>query len=314
MSSVSAIADAGFDYSLLDKAGGAGSAPGGAADFTSSFALSIAKLRSQTLASLTGTAADSGSAGRSASPLAASGAASAPLSTLAADGRNPALFDPESAYKMMSVINKADATWKAQFSELSQMKDSVASLEKEAQDLGDGVDAATGDGSIETQLQTFADEYNAWVRRFDADMQNGGLLAGTQAAQVARYELDQGVKNIFNGAKDGLHGLGDLGLTIDPATGLASLDGGRLKAALAADRQGVADAIDEFSANFAKSAKLLDAEGNFIQNRLANLDGAIHFIADNKASLQGEFGTGDAARPSGQVAQALAAYNRVHGI
>ena len=35
----------------------------------------------------------------------------------------------------------------------------------------------------------------------------------------------------------------------------------------------------------------------------------IDYISDNKTSLQGEFGLGDAPRPSAIVARALAAYN-----
>lgn len=41
---------------------------------------------------------------------------------------------------------------------------------------------------------------------------------------------------------------------------------------------------------------------------------AIRFIDDNRDSLRAEFGTGDAARPVGQVAQALAAYNSTYGV
>lgn len=144
-------------------------------------------------------------------------------------------------------------------------------------------------------------------------MQNGGLLADVQAAQISRYELKQSIGNVFNGAGDGVHGLADLGVTIDQHSGLATLDTLRLNALLASNKQGGVNALNEFAANFARSASLLNLEGNFIPNRLNNLQRVIDYFAERKISLQNEFGTGDAARPSGVVAQALAAYNQRYG-
>jgi len=231
---------------------------------------------------------------------------------LSPTGRNMALFDPESAYTMMSVINNRDVSYKAQFSELSQMQSYVAQMQDAGQSLG-SIALSTGNDGIRSQLQGFVDQYNGWIQRFDADMQQGGLLAGTQAAQVSVYELDQSIKNIFNGARDGLHGLRDLGFSIDPASKLATLDSAKLDAVLAANKQGAVDTIQEFSANFAKSAGLLNADDNFIPRQLNNLNGAIHYVADNNADLQAEFGTGDPAKPTGQVAKALAVYNQTYG-
>ena len=48
---------------------------------------------------------------------------------LSLTGRNMALADPESAYKMMTVINSKDVYYKAQFSELSQMKSYVFQMQ-----------------------------------------------------------------------------------------------------------------------------------------------------------------------------------------
>lgn len=231
---------------------------------------------------------------------------------LSAAGRNMTLADPESAYKMMTVINRKDVSYKAQFSELSQMKSFVFQMEDAGQRLG-GIALSTGNDSIQSQLQDFAGQYNSWIQRFDADIQPGGLLADTQAARASQFELEQNVNNRFFGIKDGVHGLSDLGFTIDPHTRLASLDTAKLGSLLAANKQGVVDALQEFGANFAKSANLLNADGNFILKQLDNLNRAIHFIADNKTSLQAEFGTGNAAKPTGQVAQALAAYNQAYG-
>lgn len=232
---------------------------------------------------------------------------------LSPTGRNMALPDPESAYKMMTVINSDDVYYKAQFSELSQMKSAVFQMQDAGQGLG-GIALSTGNDNIKSQLQDFVGQYNSFIQRFDPDMQQGGLLADTQAAEASRFELEQNVNNRFFGAKDGVHGLSDLGITIDPNTRLASLDTAKLDSLLAINKQGVVDAVQDFSANFSKSASLLNSDGNFILKQLDNLNRAIHFIADNKASLQTEFGTGNAAKPAGQVAQALAAYNQTYGV
>lgn len=228
---------------------------------------------------------------------------------LSASGRNMALFDPESAFNMMSVINQKDTDYKAQYSELSQMKSSVNSLAATGDELA-GISASTPDETIRSKLQGFVDQYNTWVKRFDGDMQKGGILADTQAAQVARWELDQSVENRFYGVDDGLNGLASIGLSIDKATGLASLDTSKLDAALSSNRKGVVDVVDEFAANFAKSGNLLNSAGNFIPNQLNNLGSALQYINSNIASWRNEFGTGDPAKSSGQVAQALAAYNQ----
>jgi flagellar capping protein FliD len=213
----------------------------------------------------------------------------------------------------MSVINSKDVSHKAQFSELSEMKSYLAQMQDAGQSLG-GIEMSASNEEITSRLQNFVGQYNGWVERFSPDMENGGLLADTQAAQVSRYELKQSIENIFNGARDGVHGLADLGVSIDPNSKLASLDTARLGSLLAGNRQGGIDALQEFSANFAKSASLLNSDGNFIPNQLNNLSRVIDYFAENKTSLQSEFGTGDPAKPSGQVARALAAYNQRFGV
>jgi hypothetical protein len=176
-----------------------------------------------------------------------------------------------------------------------------------------GIDASAGNDSIKSQLQAFAGQYNAWVQQFDADMKEGGLLANTQAAEVSRFELRQNIESVFNGAQYGVRGLYDLGLTLNPATKLASLDTTKLDSVLASNKQGAVAAMQDFSANFAKSAALLNSPGNFISNQLNNLSRAIAYISDNKSSLQAEFGMGDPAKPSEQVAKALVAYIQITG-
>ncbi|MGE5467864.1 MAG: flagellar filament capping protein FliD [Ignavibacteria bacterium] len=282
----------------------------------SSLALQLAAVRSGTLGALVGSSADFDSilqaASNASSPVDALFSKGSGKSVgLSADGHNMSLFDPQSAFDMMSVINKKDVDYKAQYSELSQMGSGAASLASTAQDLA-GISAATGDADMRTRLQAFVDQYNGWIKRFDADMQKGGLLSGTQAAQVARHELDAGIDNRFYGARDGVRGLQELGITTDPVTGLASFDTAKFDAALARNRSGVVDTVQEFATGFATAANLLNSAGNFIPNQLNNLSGAIHYIDANIASWRSEFGTGSAATPDAQTARALAAYNKAN--
>lgn len=278
-------------------------------------AVALANVRSQVLASMRGSTPDFSSFFDAAYSSAFSGSdllsAFMPGSATQAGalhaGRNMALYDPESAYKMMTLINNKDVLYKAQYAELSQMGESVARMEQAGTNLGS---IAGSNADIKTGLQDFITRYNEWTQRFDPDMQRDGLLAGTQAAQVARYELEQNVKNIFFGAKDGVRGMADLGISVDPVSGALALDGAKLDAMLASNKQGVVNTLQEFGANFARSAGLLNANNNFIPNQLDNLDRAIDYIADNGTDLRAEFGTGDAARPTGQIAQVLAAYNQ----
>lgn len=296
-------------------------------DFSSSLALRMAGAKSQSINILLGSAlggnkassgtdfltrlsgAQSGSQLGATDPLSLLGL-STTTQGLSPSGRNLSLFDPESAYRMMSVINAKDVTYKAQFSELSEMETLVSGMQQAGQALG-GVSALMDNEAIESQLQAFAAKYNDWVTRFDGTVKNNGLLAGTQAAEISLYELEQSVKNIFNGAKDGFHGMRDLGLNIDPNTKLATLDTSQLFAALGTNKTGAINALHEFGANFARSAELLNSANNFIPNRLGNLDRVIDYITDHRSSLQTEFGLGDPAKPSAQVAKALAAYNQI---
>ena len=232
---------------------------------------------------------------------------------LSATGRNLSLFDPESAFSMMSRINSLDVTYKAQFSELSEMKTAVSEMKEAGQTLGDAVDSTSENAAITSQLQTFVSKYNEWVAGFEATVKSDGVLAGTQAAEISLYELRQSIENRFNGAADGFRGLADLGLTIDPTTRIAALDTGKLDSALASNKASVVNTVDEFSANFAKSAGLLNSTSNFIPNRLANLDRVIDYISENKTSLQAEFGLGNPVKMSDKVARALAAYNATYG-
>ncbi len=293
-----------------------GSGGNGAAQFASALRLSMAQWRNDTLGALL-----SASAGKESVPgqnaldaLIDAGKASDSLaSTLSADGRNLSLFNPDAAYAMMTVINGKDTDFKAEFAEMSDMKAWLATMQQSTGDLG-AVSAASTTEDIAARLQSFADAYNGWINRFAPNLAPGGLLAGTQAAQVSQWELEQSVENMFNGARDGVRGMRELGLTIDPVSNLASIDRSRLDATLAGNKDGAVAAINEFSANFARAAELLTSAGNFVPNRLDNLGRAIAYIDDNRLSLRAEFGLGDAARPNPQVAKALNAYESMRRI
>lgn len=236
---------------------------------------------------------------------------------LSADGRNTSLFDPESGYQMMSRINQFEVDFKAQFVELDAMGDAIEHMEAVAAHLADAVDTGSTNSDIATRLQSFIDQYNAWEDRFDDTVAQGGVLDNIQAAEISLYELEQSVGNIFHGASGpngGMSGLKNIGITIDPVTKQATLDITQLNSALATNKAGVVNTIDEFGAHFAQSADLLNSEGNFIQNALNNRSRAIDYLADNKTSLQSEFGSGDAAKPSAATAQAVAAYNATFGM
>ena len=327
--SVNGINSTRFDFSTL--LGGKATTPtAGAVDFSSALKLQMANVQSQTVGSLVSSALGSGKAssvtsfadilgaGKTAgtSSLEAMLSSAAGLSgtnSVSAAGRNMALFDPESAYKMMTGINTKAVTYKAEASEMSDMKSYVSTLQQAAAKLG-STDVSTSGEAVRGRVQAFADAYNGWMQRFGSELQDGGMLAGTQAAKVSQWELEQSIANPFNGAKDGLHGMADLGLSIDPLTKLATVDNARLDATLANNKTVAVGTLHEFTANFGKSAELLNSAGNFIANRLDNLSRAISYIDSNMQSLQAEFGQGDPATPTGQVAKALANYNAAHRV
>ena len=330
--SVNGINSKSFDFSKLQgsstKTPAAGAA--GVADFSSALKLQLANIQSQTVGSLVSSAPASGkvsgganfadilgagnTSGNSAlNALLGSAASISGTNGIAATGRNMALFDPESAYRMMTDINARAVAYKAESSEMTDMKAYVSALQQEAIKLG-STDAAASGEEIRSRVQAFTDAYNGWMQRFGSELQDGGMLAGTQAAKVSQWELEQSIANPFHGAKDGLHGMADLGLSIDPVTKLATVDNARLDATLANNKTAAIGALHDFTSQFAKAAELLNSDGNFINNRLDNLSRAITYIDSNMASLQAEFGLGDTAKPTGQVAKALASYNAKHGI
>ena len=226
---------------------------------------------------------------------------------LSPTGRNLALFDPESGYRMMTAINRKEVEYQAEFAEMRAMQAELAKLQQAGASLAaadDSLDAA----ALRERLIAFVADFNAWDQRFDAAVEPGGLLAGSQAAQVARTSLRNSVDNPFFGAAGGFRGMAGLGLTLDRATGQIEFDTARFVAVLAGQREGAVGLVQEFGRSFARSAELLISEDNFVTRRLGRLDDVIDYIADQRTALQAEFGLGDPAKPSGAVAAALAAY------
>lgn len=283
---------------------------------SSSITASIATIRAQTLdflvestgqtqgatsfgdilAQMAGGVSGAGAAGKAASIAGAS-----------AVGRNMALRAPEAAFAMMTEINRRDVAFKAQYSELGAMKDFLPRLTEAAGNLGK-LSAEAGPAAIKDQVRAFAARYNEWAGRFSPTVQAGGALAGVQAGEIPLYELEQSVTSIFVGAQHGFRGLSALGIAIDPHTKLMSVDGAKLDAALAGNAAGVVGTLRDFAGHFGETAKLMASKGNFIQNRMDNLSRAIQYIAGNVGSWRQEFGTGDTALPTGQIAKAVAAY------
>ncbi|WP_269532316.1 flagellar filament capping protein FliD [Chitinimonas sp. BJYL2] len=282
------------------------------------FAVQLAQFQSETMNTLIRAALSdpreqesgsmvSGSDDASGNPLLGNSMQATHLQGLSASGRNMSLLDPEAGYKMMSLINTREVSHKAEFAALTQMQGEVAGMRAEGAELAE-LGTASSNAQIRAELQEFVDEYNQWVREFDDEMQAGGALANSNAAKMSRYELGQSIENPFMGAQHGVKGMAALGIRIDPISKQAVFDPAQLDATLASHRTGALQTLDDFSAHFAKSAELLNADNNFIRNRLANLDRVIHYINTNKTSLQAEFGLGDSARPNAGMAQALAAY------
>lgn len=231
---------------------------------------------------------------------------------LSPTGRNLALFDPESAYRMMTLINRKEVEYQAEFAELRAMQSELAGLQRAGASLA-AVDGTFDAAALRARLVAFVADFNAWDARFDAGVAPGGLLAGTQAAQVARTSLRNSLDNPFLGAAEGFRGMAGLGLTLDRTTGRAELDLARLDAALAGQREGAVGLMQEFGRSFARSAELLVSEDNVVTRRLGRLDDVIDYIAEHRPALQAEFGLGDPAQPTGQVAAALAAYRATAG-
>ncbi|PWF48596.1 hypothetical protein [Massilia glaciei] len=210
---------------------------------------------------------------------------------------------------MVTVLNRVEVSFKAQFSELAQMRTSLALQQDAARQLT-GVDAHTPNAQLKGALDNFVASYNGGVERFSPELAAGGILEGSWEAARARFATARDIGHILNGHGAGVRGgLATLGISTDPKTGMAAVDHAKLDAALADNKAGHAAAITDFATAFVGTVDSLTATGHAQQRQMANLERAVHWIDANKAAVQKEFGPGAAATPNAAFARAAARYD-----
>jgi flagellar capping protein FliD len=209
---------------------------------------------------------------------------------------------------VVTIINRTDVSFKAQFSELSELKSTLAREGESAQQLA-SLDEKSSSAEIKSKLMEFIAAYNAGVNRFAPDVAQGGVLEASHEAERARFATRRDIADPLVGALDGLRGgMSALGVAVDPKTGLASIDETQLDNVLAQDTDNDVHTIVDFANRFAQTTAKLNSTGNAQDKQLTNLDRAIHWIADNRESIAQEFGPGAAAKPNNAFAKAAAAY------
>jgi hypothetical protein len=212
---------------------------------------------------------------------------------------------------VVTVLNRVEVSFKAQFSELGEMRKSLVQQQDAAQKLT-ALDAQSPAADIKAALDGFVTSYNAGVTRFAPDVAGGGVLEGSWEAARARFATERDINYFLNGAEAGLKGgLAALGISTDPKTGLASIDAAQLDAALANDKGVVAAAVSDFATTFVATVADLNAVDHAQVRQMANLDRAVHWINANKAAVQKEFGPGAAATPDDAFAKAAAQYDQM---
>jgi hypothetical protein len=210
---------------------------------------------------------------------------------------------------MVTVLNRVEVTFKAQFSELSEMRQSLVQEQDAARGLAT-LTAQSPDTGIKAALDAFVSSYNAGVQRFAPDVAQGGILEGSWEAARARFATQRDIAYVLNGSEIGLKGaLAALGIHTDPATGLASVDQAQLDTALANNKGNVVAALGAFAGTFVTTVDCLNAKDHAQMRQMANLDRAVHWIDANKAAVQKEFGPGAAATPNDAFAKAAARYD-----
>lgn len=213
------------------------------------------------------------------------------------------------AQNMVTVLNRVEVTFKAQYAELGEMRKSLVHEQEAAHRLSE-LSLATTNAELKYALDDFIAIYNAGVRRFDPSVDKGGILEGSWEAARARFATERDIGYILNGSATGLKGgLAALGINTDPATKLASVDHTRLDSALATNKDTVVGALASFAAMFSATVDCLNAAEHAQVRQMANLDRAVHWIDDNRASVQREFGPGAAATPNEAFAKAAALYD-----
>ncbi len=212
---------------------------------------------------------------------------------------------------MITVLNRVEVTFKAQFSELGEMRHSLVTEQAAAKKLTElGADSSGAD--VKAALANFVETYNAGVNRFAPAVDKGGVLEGSWEAARARFATQRDINYVLNGSEVGIKGdLAKLGITTDPKTGLASIDNATLDGALAKDKGHVVAAVNAFANTFVTTVDFLNAKGHAQQRQMSNLDRAVDWIDDNRESVQKEFGPGAAATPNEAFAKAAARYDQM---
>ena len=215
---------------------------------------------------------------------------------------------------MVTVLNRVEVTFKAQFSELGEMRHSLQDEQAAARQLG-SLDADASSADVKAALARFVESYNAGVNRFAPALDKGGVLEGSWEAARARFATRRDIGNTLNGAEVGIKGdLAKLGVTTDPKTGLAAINTATLDQALASDRGHVVGAVTAFAHTFVTTVDYLNDKDHAQQRQMANLDRAVHWIDDHKVDVQKEFGPGKAATPNEAFAKAAANYDLMKGL
>lgn len=210
---------------------------------------------------------------------------------------------------MVTVLNRVEVTFKAQYAELGEMRKSLVQAQEAAQKLN-GLNLQSTAPQLKDALDAFVANYNQGVARFAPAVDKGGVLEGSWEAARARFATERDISYIMNGSEIGLKGgLAALGIRTDPATKLASIDHAQLDRALAKNKDNVVGAITSFATTFVATVGCLNAPGHAQGRQMANLDRAVHWIHDNRASVQKEFGPGAAATPNAAFAKAAALYD-----
>lgn len=210
---------------------------------------------------------------------------------------------------IVTVLNRVEVTFKAQYAELAEMRKSLVHEQDAAQRLKT-LNATSTDAELTSALDEFVASYNAGVRRFAPSVDKGGVLEGSWEATRARFATQRDIAYILNGSEIGLKGgLAALGISTDPVTKLAAVDHAQLDSALANNKGNVVAALTSFANTFSATVDCLNAADHAQVRQMANLDRAVHWIGDNRASVQKEFGPGAAATPNEAFAKAAALYD-----
>lgn len=212
---------------------------------------------------------------------------------------------------MVTVLNRVEITFKAQHSELGALKASLGG-ERQAASRLNALTATSSNADITAALDGFVASYNAGVKRFAPELAKGGILEGSWEATRARFATERDINYILNGAELGLKGgLAVLGISTDPKTALATVDHVQLGAALEREKASSVKALTSFATTFAATVDSLGAANHSHVRQMNNLDRAVHWIHDNKAAVQKEFGAGAAATPNEAFARAAAQYDTI---